>query len=133
MQVVRPIDIEDALRVDVADFLDQDVACCAPPAPDDLRPMTVCFTSLGGGAQSVVSHEYDLSVDCWASTIEDAVDLAAEVQGIVASLPYRETTSGRHYVTADPMAPYINPDPRRPLLPRCTFRATVGIRGVNTL
>ena len=45
MQVVRPIDIEDALRVDVAEFLDQDVACCAPPAPDDLVPMTVCFTS----------------------------------------------------------------------------------------
>ena len=82
MQVVRPIDIEDALRVDVAEFLDQDVSCCAPPAPDDLVPMTVCFTSLGGGSQSVVSHEYDLSVDVWASTIEDAVDLADKVSSL---------------------------------------------------
>ena len=133
MQVVRPIDIEDSLRVDVAEFLVEQVTCCAPPAPDDLAPGTVCFTTLGGAAQSVVSHEYDLSVDCWASTIEGAVALANEVQGIVSTLPYRTTTSGRHYVTSSPMTPYINPDPRRPLIPRCTFRATVGIRGIDNL
>lgn len=133
MQVVRPIDIEDALRVDVGEFVPAGVACCAPPAPDALTPNTVCFTALGGGAQTAVSHEYDLSVDCWADTFAGALALADEVQGIVASLPYRTPTSGRCYVTSDPMVPYLNPDPRRPLVPRATFRATVGIRGVPNL
>lgn len=133
MQVVRPIDIEDALRIDLAAIIGDTVTCCAPPAPDDLEAMTVCVTALGGGQQSAVSHEYDLSVDCWASTWAEAVALADEVQGIVSSLPFRTTSTGRHYVTADAMVPYNNPDPRRPLLPRCTFRATVGVRGVANL
>lgn len=133
MQVVSTIDIEDALRVDVAEWLDEGVITCAPPAPDDLLPGTICFTSLGGSAQSVVSHEYDVSVDTWAATIEDAIELANQAQGIVASLPYRVTSSSRQYATASAMAPYINPDTRRPLIPRVTFRATVGIRGVASI
>jgi len=132
MQVVRPIDIEDALRVDLGE-LAGDAIVCAQPAPDDLVAMTVCVVALGGGAQTQVSHEYDVSVDCWAATWAEAQALACEVAGIVASLPYRTPTSGRHYVTASAMPPYINPDPRRPLLPRATFRATVGLRGVPTL
>lgn len=133
MQVVSPIDIEDALRVDLAAIIGDSVTCCAPPAPDDLEAMTVCATALGGDEQTVVSYEYDVSVDCWAATWAEAQALAREVAGIVASLPYRTPTSGRHYATASAMPPYPNPDPRRPLLPRATFRATVGLRGVPTL
>lgn len=129
MQVVKPIDIEDSLRIDVAEFLDQGITCLAPPAPDDLSAMTVCFVALGGGQQTAVSHEFDLSVDCWASGYAEAVSLADTVQGIMASLPFRDTTSGRQYVTSSPMVPYVNPDPRRPTLARVTFRATIGIRG----
>lgn len=137
MQVVSPIDIEDALRIDLGELMptmgDEAVAYCAPPAPDVLTPLAVCVTCLGGGQQSVVSHEYDLSVDCWADSYEEAVRLANKVQGIVSSLPYRTTASGRQYATADAMVPYLNPDPRRPLLPRATFRSTVGIRGTSNL
>lgn len=127
MQIVRAIDIEDALRLDLAEHTDALV--CAPPAPNDLQPNTVCVTRLGGGEQTAVSHEHDVSIDCWADTAADAMDLANDIQAIVASLPLRTFTSGRHYTTASAILPYLNPDPQRPLLPRYTFTATVGIRG----
>ena len=59
-----------------------------------------------------------------------AMALADRVQGVVASLPLRESASGATWTTSDPMLPYPNPDPHRPLVPRATFRATVGARGV---
>lgn len=130
MQIVKPIDMEDALPRDLMAWMDGIVAC-GPPAPDDLQPGTVCVTRLGGGPQSAVAHEHDISVDVWAATPADAMALADEVQGIVATLPMREPVSGAVYTTADPMLPYPNPDPHRPLMARATFRATVGARGVQ--
>lgn len=129
MQIVEPIDVEDALRVEIAAAID-DIVACAPPAPDDLAPGTVCVTRLGGGPQSAVSHEHDVSVDVWAETPAAAMALADRVQGVVASLPLREGASGATWTTSDPMLPYPNPDPHRPTIPRATFRATVGARGV---
>lgn len=129
MQVVEPVDVEDALRLEIGAAL-PDVVACAPPAPDDLGPNTVCVTRLGGGPQSPVSHEHDVSVDVWAETDGAAMALADRVQGVVASLPMRASASGTAWTTSDPMLPYPNPDPHRPLVPRATFRATVGARGV---
>ena len=42
----------------------------------------------------------------------------------------RTSASGVAWTTAETNLPYPNPDPYRPLLPRATFRATVGARGV---
>lgn len=127
MQLVAPIDIEDALRQDVVLL---GVETFAPPAPDSLVPPCVCFESLGGTSQTPVSHEYDVSVDCWASTEAEAMALANTVCGLVCSLPIQELQSGRQYVTSDVNAtPYLNPDPLRPIVPRATFRVTVSIRG----
>ena len=41
--------------------------------------------------------------------------------------------SGRDWKSAEVGVPYNNPDPNRPLIPRCTFRATVGIRGESNI
>lgn len=130
MQVVEPIDVEDALRVEIAAAITGIVAC-APPAPDDLAPGTVCVTRLGGGPQTPVSHEHDVSVDVWAATDAAAMALADSVQGVIATLPLRESASGATWTSSDPMIPYPNPDPHRPTVPRATFRATVGARGVT--
>lgn len=130
MQVVEPIDVEDALRVEIAAAITGIVAC-APPAPDDLAPGTVCVTRLGGGPQTPVSHEHDVSVDVWAATDAAAMALADRVQGAIAALPLRESASGATWTSSDPMLPYPNPDPHRPTIPRATFRATVGARGVT--
>ena len=129
MQVVEPIDVEDALRVEIAAAITGIVAC-APPAPDDLAPGTVCVTRLGGGPQTPVSHEHDVSVDVWAATDAAAMALADSVQGVIATLPLRASASGVTWTSSEPMLPYPNPDPHRPTVPRATFRATVGARGV---
>ena len=129
MQIVVPKDIEDALREDVGAALGAGWRCCASPAPDDLDAGTVCFTALGGAAATPVSHTYDVSVDVWGATYADAMARALEVQAFVASLDLREHASGRHYPKSGAQAPYPNPDPRRPLLPRATFRAAVDLRG----
>lgn len=134
MQIVEPMDIEDALRIDVGEVLKTcnlkpRAKCTASPAPDDLKAHTVTFTQLGGAEQSEVSHVYDVSVDVWAAKPGDALKLANKVQGIIASLPMRVFSSGRQYKTADARIPYPNPDPNRPRLPRFSFNASIGIRG----
>ena len=131
MQLVAPIDIEDALRVDLAELI-EGVIFFAPPAPDDLSAGSVQIMSVGGAPQTEVSNEHDVRVDCWAATQAAAISLANEISGIIATLPVRETAT--HYVTASLNAlPYLNPDPNRPLLPRASFRATLGVRGTKIL
>ena len=130
MQLVAPIDIEDALRTDLADLMGGTTEFFAPPAPDDLAPGSVQIMAVGGAPQTAVSNEYDVRVDSWASTPAEAFALAYATAGIIASLPMSAPESGRHYKTARLDAlPYLNPDPNRPLIPRVSFRASVGIRG----
>lgn len=130
MQIVKPIDIEDALRIDLAEFMDG-VRVFAPPAPEDLDANCIQVMGVGGGVQSAVSSEYDVRVDCYAATEAEAIALACDAAGIAASLSMREPSSGRHYVTSSLDAtPYLNPDPNKPTLPRASFRASVGIRGI---
>lgn len=127
MQLTAPIDIEDALRIDLT-ALDGGARYFAPPAPDDLDADCVQVMSVGGAPQTDVSNEYDVRVDCWASTEAAAIALADRVAGIIATLPLRETRST--YTTAELNAtPYLNPDPNRPTLPRASFRAVLGVRG----
>ena len=130
MQVVKPNDIEDALRLDVGAILTAsgiDAVCVAPPVPDDLAADTVCFTSTGGRGVSAVAYSHGVSVDCWASTEADAIALANAVCGIVGALPWFETANAYPYAECD--MPYLNPDPYRPTLPRATFNANVTMRG----
>ena len=122
MQVVSPIDIEDALRADLAGLLPQ-CRVMATPIPPDLRALDVVLTCVGGGRVSAASHDYDVSVDCYASDEGTAVALANAVHGAVCSLPLRDTST--QYSDAWANAPYQNNDPRAPQLARRTFRATV--------
>lgn len=130
MQLVKPIDIEDALRVDLAEYF-SGVRFFAPPAPDDLGAKSVQVMGAGGSKQTAVSFEYSVRIDCWETTEAAAIQLANDVAGAVNALLFAEPASGRHYVTAEINAtPYINPDPNRPTLPRASFRAEIGIRGI---
>ena len=132
MQIVKPIDIEDALRIDLAALLGQSYTVCAQPAPDDLSAGTVCVTCAGGAAQGVVANDYGIVIDCWGSTPAEAIELANLVHGYLFTLPIRVTSSAV-YTTVNGNNPYLNPDPRRPILPRATFTANVGARGVSIL
>lgn len=122
MQVVSPIDIEDALRIDLSS-LKRDVRFFAPPIPPDLKANDVLIERVGGGRVSGASHEYDVSIDCYASDEAEAVALSNAVHGLVVSLPLCETAT--QYSDARANLPYANYDPRSPQLARQTFRATV--------
>lgn len=132
MQIVNPIDIEDALRADLAELLTE-TSVYAQPAPDDLAANSVCVNCLGGFPTSPVSHGYDVLLDAWGATPGAAMELANRVAGFVSSLPIRSFASCNDWKTAEINPPYNNPDPSRPRIPRCTFRATLGIRGETNL
>lgn len=122
MQVVSPIDIEDALRVDLSALM-SGVRFFAPPIPPNLAANDVMITSVGGARVSGASHEYDVSIDCYAASEANAVTLADNVHGLLVSLPLRTTTT--QYSSANASTPYQNNDPRAPQLARRTFRATL--------
>lgn len=128
MQIVEQIDIEDALRIDLAELMPE-AHVCAQPAPDDLEPGTICITCTGGQEQTTVSDEYDVMVDCWSTEWATAYDLARRARYYVSSLPLRNFRSKRHYQTAMCQVAQITPDPARPQLPHAAFMATVSIRG----
>lgn len=126
MQVVTPIDIEDALRIDLS-ALDGNHRYFAPPIPPDLKAGDVLIERVGGARVCPASHEYDVSVDCYAADDADAVTLSNAVQGLITSLPLRDTST--QYSNANAGTPYANHDPRAPQLARQTFRATVTCPG----
>lgn len=122
MQVVSPIDIEDALRIDLADNL-PDFRVMAQPIPPDLRGGDVVVYATGGARVSGASHEYDLSIDCYAVDDAEACAMACCVSGLFSTLPLLDTAT--QYSNAQARPPYPNADPRAPQLARYTFGATV--------
>lgn len=122
MQVVSPIDIEDALRVDLSALMSGARFFC-PPIPPDLKANDVQIMPLGGNGVSAASDEYDVSIGCYAVDDADARSLANAVNGLCVSLPLRDTST--QYSNVSAMKPYQDNDPRAPQLTRYSFRATV--------
>lgn len=122
MQVVNPIDIEDALRIDLSALLGAYRFCCKP-IPPDLKAGDVVIYPVGGAGVSGASHDYDVSIDCYANDDADAREMVNEVHGATVSLPLRDTSTQYSDVSAN--LPYSNDDPRAPQLTRYTFRATI--------
>ena len=121
MQICAPIDIEDALRIDLAALMD--ARFFAPPIPPDLKSGDVLIERLGGIRVCPASHEYDVTVGCYADNDADAVALSNAVHGLVVSLPLQDTTT--QYSNANANTPYSDFDPRAPRLSRQSFRATI--------
>ena len=128
MQVVSPIDIEDALRLDLA-ALDSGHRFFAPPIPPDLKAGDVLITRVGGARVSGASHDHDVSIDCYADDDADAVLMADGIHALVASLPLRATLT--QYSASNANLPYPNHDPRAEQLARQTFRATLTCPGTR--
>lgn len=118
MQVVTPIDIEDALRVDLSAHL-LEYRIMAQPIPPDLQHGDVVVYSTGGASMSAASTEYDVSIDCYAVDEAEAEAIAREVCGVFVSLPLRATQAQYNNASANP--PYQNNDLRAPQLARYTF------------
>lgn len=130
MQAVIPIDVEHGLSDDLAEIWGH--AGYAPPIPPgypDGLPCA-CVTEVGGTDATMVTYEHDVSVDVWAPTWAAAMEEARMLAGILLQLPYRETASGRQWLTASiNTMPYANPDPSDYKTPRVSFTALLTIRG----
>ena len=128
MQVVNPIDIEDALRIDLSDIR-SGYRFFAPPIPSDLMDGDVLIQRVGGARVSGASHDHDVVVACYASGEAKAVEMANEVHGLIVSLPLRDTAT--QYSNANANTPYEDNDPRAPRLARQSFRATLTCPGTR--
>lgn len=128
MQVVNPIDIEDAVRIDLT-ALEVNYRFYCKPIPSDLAAGDVVIYPVGGNRVSAVSHEQDVSIDCYAEDDADAREMANAVHGLIVSLPLRDTQT--QYSNANANTPYPNDDPRAPQLARYTFRATLVCPGTR--
>lgn len=128
MQVVTPIDIEDALRIDLSAEL-SGYRIMAQPVPVDLKSGDVVIYATGGGRMSAALTEYDVSIDCYASNEVEACDIARIVGGVLASLPLRNTSTQYNAASANP--PYMNFDQRAPQLARYTLVGRVTCPGVR--
>ena len=130
MQVVIPIDVEDALAAELAERI-QTASVHAAPAPDDVGAGSVVVEALGGTRQTPVSDLFDVVAYCYADTYADAMALGMSVSGEIRAIQAAgPAAQGVEWVTADANPPYSDPDPDRPTLRRATVRATVAARGV---
>lgn len=128
MDVITPIDIEDALRVDLGTRCG--VRVYAPPLPDDFEnhlPAALVMNA-GGGRHDMVVDEFDVVVSVYGETWEKATTAARTLAAYAAALPYDATTSVR-YLDSDINAGVTDdPDPAHPTIPRVRFTVTVTAR-----
>ena len=129
MQIVAPIDIEEAVAAEIAEVAPTGVAVTAYPPPDNISGVHVAIMSLGSYEQSEVSDAYDIVAYVWAPTYSEAYENAFGVAGVIRAL--RFNAKYMRFNTSEANAPYEDPDPERQTLRRCTVRATVGVRGVG--
>ena len=110
----------------------------APPLPEGFSLPFALFTRTGGDTSDRVYTTHDVSVDVYADTWAQAQQSAAELAGLIADLDGRSigyTSNGTRieapvYVSAC-QAPYNNPDPKHPNVPRVTFMATLATRTIR--
>lgn len=127
MQIVSPIDIEDALRIDLttlyASLSITRVTFSAPPVEPTLGELpatgvVVCFRRVGGTRDDLVVDTHAVSIDVYAATWADAIDEANRLAGVLAQLPYQATTRIRYQSVNTATAPYELPDTSNPVMPR---------------
>ena len=129
------IDIENALA-DAGNYS----SVCAPPLPEDFAsslPFAV-FTRTGGTIEGRVLSIHNVSVDVYAETWEQAQLAAAQAGAFIDALEGQMIGYGEDddrvevpCYTAHCQAPYNNPDPLHPNVPRVTFLATLATRTIT--
>ena len=130
MQVVEPIDIEEALAAELAARIPS-AGAHAAPAPDGMAAGTVVVQALGASQQTEGSDLYDVVAYCYSDTYAGAMALGTVVSGAIRAIQaFGPVAGGVEWTTTGASAPYDDPDPDRPTLRRATVRATVGARGI---
>lgn len=128
MDVITPIDIEDALRVDLDGR--GGVSVYATPLPDDFDdhlPAAVVM-SAGGGRHDMVVDEYDVIVSVYGASWAKATTAARTLAAYAAALPYDADASMRYLDVELNAGVTDDPDPAHPTIPRVRFTVAVSTR-----
>lgn len=134
-QLIIPIDVEDALRIDISSVLTKigkKVKVSAPPLADTLNNnLPYCLiTKTGGWDADMVLNSFSVSIDTYDKTWAKAMDTASTIYAIINALPYTEGTSTDWKDATSNSSPNTFPDPDNPSIPRVRFSITVRARGV---
>lgn len=137
MQIVSPIDIEDALRIDLSALYEAlditGVTFSAPPVEPTLGeiPATgvlVCFKRVGGARGGLVVDTHAVSVDLYATTWAEATEEANRLAGVMTQLPYQATTALQYHMVELATTPYAAPDTSNPVMPRVRMLINVIVK-----
>ena len=133
MQTIIPVDIEDALRIDLkraADLGGFSFGISAPPIPADLGNTLpyVVVERIGGMRESLVVDTHDIGIDVWADEWGEATLAANKVLGLLCGLPYSDDPQVEYLGVEINALPYNNPDPNHQDIPRVSFTAHVKAR-----
>lgn len=132
-----PLDIEDALRVDLstaASLGGFSISIAAPPVPYDLGTSLpyAMVERIGGQRDDIVVDTHDVAIDVWADSWADAQLAADKLLGLLCGLPYADDELEHDYLGVQVNAlPYNNPDPDHQDVPRVSFTAFVTARAVE--
>ena len=124
MDRCRTIDIEDAIQ---AEMNADGIRAFAPPVPHDLEG-GILVTRTGGQEQSYVQDVHAVSLDCYAATDAEAVELAGTATRWLRALPGKTIGGVPCYAAEVTALPYMNTDPDHPTISRCTLNAYVTTR-----
>lgn len=126
MQIVEPIDIEDALRQTLTRL--SGIKCYATPLPPSYDEDMPCalIQQIGGARRSVVVDEHDVTISVYAASYAEADSVARRLAAIISAL---STYDGTYCYTEISSLPYDDPDPLHTSTYRVSFTAAVTCRG----
>ena len=138
MQIVSPVDIEDAIRLDLTEMYARagidDVSFSAMPVPPSLGELPaagalVCIRRVGGSRTELVSDVHAVSIDVYAPTWSESIAEANRVAGMACAMPYQEGLSLQYHAAQMTNQPVELPDTSNPTLPRVRVAISFSVKG----
>lgn len=119
MTIERSVDIEDVVRVALADYL---TAYCRPLPTDFLLPC-ILVTQVGGTDEEGKIDTFDVTLDARAQNEAEASETLRNAIGILRKISQEQTTAIRH-IEVNASGSWGN-DPMRPELAMYSARLRV--------
>ena len=118
MIILRPVDIEDQIRLALKDYLTVYVR----PLPDNFTTPCVLVTATGGSSENTIDT-FTVVLDARAKTDAEAFSLIRTAQGLLEAQAENQFGALRN-VSTNSLARWGN-DPARPDLKLCTLTVLV--------
>lgn len=118
MNILRPVDIEDQIRLAMKDYLTVYVR----PLPDNFTTPCILVTATGGSSENTIDT-FTVVLDARAKTDAEAFSLIRTAQGLLETQACNQFGALRN-VSINSLARWGN-DPVRPDLKLCTLTVLV--------